>query len=195
MRRLLSTIRGVMGRTGDDQQVQLLPTDSNTPLSEHLPYLDDPEQVPGERQQYFDSRSGQPRPLVVQSLQPCTEHGRQAFGTWETVEVKSNAAFALRAYPWVLAGVKGQTNMALTVPACFVAVLKAVILSPLFTVLNLARVEDPEPHMTGLTGSPFKTIPTQYPEFKGECREYPKHACSTLDAVPGPTRQANTLAQ
>ena len=110
------------------------------------------------------------------------------------MKAKSNAAYALRAYPWVLAGVNGQTNVALTALACFVAVLKAVILSPLFAVLNLARVEDPEPNMNRLNGSPFKTIPTQYPEFKGECREYPKHACSTLDAVPGPTRQANTLA-
>ena len=84
MRSLLSTIRGVMGRTGSDQQVPLLPTDSNTPLSIPLPYHDDPEQVPGERQQYIDPKTGRQRPLVVQSLQPCTEHGQQANGTWET---------------------------------------------------------------------------------------------------------------
>lgn len=127
MRGLLSTIRGVMGRTVGDQQVQLLPTDSNTPLRVELPYHDDPEQAPGERQQYIDPRNGRLRPLVVQSLQPCTELGQQAFGTWETVKAKTNASFALRAYPWVMAGVKRHNNAATTALTCFVAVLKAVI--------------------------------------------------------------------
>ncbi|KFY68375.1 hypothetical protein V496_01118 [Pseudogymnoascus sp. VKM F-4515 (FW-2607)] len=196
MRGLLSTIRGVMGRTVGDQQVQLLPTDSNTPLRVELPYHDDPEQAPGERQQYIDPRNGRLRPLVVQSLQPCTELGQQAFGTWETVKAKTNASFALRAYPWVMAGVKRHNNAATTALTCFVAVLKAVILSPLFMLLNLARVEDPEPTKPGTHRSQGikLDIPTQYPEFKGECHEYPKHACSTLDAVPAPTCQLDTRA-
>lgn len=195
MRSLLSTIRGVMGRTGSDQQVPLLPTDSNTPLSIPLPYHDDPEQVPGERQQYIDPKTGRQRPLVVQSLQPCTEHGQQANGTWETVKAKSKASYALRGYLWVLAGFNGQTNAASMALACFVAVLKAVIMAPLFAILNLAVVEDPLLRRRGMYTAEMKSIPTHYPEFKGECHEYPKHACSTLDAVPAPpTRQANALA-
>ncbi|OBT61202.1 hypothetical protein VE03_08711 [Pseudogymnoascus sp. 23342-1-I1] len=188
---LLSTIRRVMGRAADDQQVQLLPTDSNTPSSVQLPYYDDPEQAPSERQQYIDPRNGQLHPLVVESLQPCTKLGQQTFGTWETVKAKSNASYALRAYPWVLAGVKGQKSVALIALACLVAVLKAAILSPLFMFLTLLSIEDPEIMMDG---RPKEKIPTQYPEFKGECHEYPKHACSTLDAVPGTTRRANTPA-
>ncbi|KFY06219.1 hypothetical protein V491_08776, partial [Pseudogymnoascus sp. VKM F-3775] len=42
MRGLLSMIRGVVGRMGDEEQVQLLPTDPSTPLPVHLPYHDDP---------------------------------------------------------------------------------------------------------------------------------------------------------
>lgn len=183
-----------MGRMRDEEQVQLLPTDSSAPLPAHLPYHDDPAQVPSERQEYIDSKNGRPRPLVVQSLEPCTEHVQQAFGTWETVKAKTNASYALRAYPWVLSGVKVQPNMAMTALACLVAVLKAVILCPLFTVLILASVEDPKLNIYGRHGTPAHTIPTQYPEFKGECREYPKHACSNLDAVPEPNRQAVSRA-
>lgn len=189
-------IRGVVGRMGDEEQVQLLPTDSSTPLPVHLPYHDDLAQVPSERQwqQYIDSKSGQPRPLVVQSLEPSTGHVQQEFGTWETVKAKTNASYALRAYSWVLSGVKGQPNMAMTALACLVAVLKAVILCPLFTFLILASVEDPKLNIYGRHNIPANKIPTQYPEFKGECREYPKYACSYLDRVPSPNRQAASRA-
>ncbi|KFX95748.1 hypothetical protein V490_03685, partial [Pseudogymnoascus sp. VKM F-3557] len=193
MRRLISTIRSALGRAGDDQQVQLLPTDSDAPLSVPLPYCDDPEQAPGERQQFIDFRNGRARPLVVQSLQPSTEHGQQMFGTWETVKAKTNASYTLRAYPWVLAGVNGQTNAAMTILAWFVALLKAAILSPLLVLLPLSSVEDPQLNMWGhypRLGGPDQKFPSQYPEFKGECDEYPKHACSKMDAVPAPSSGA-----
>ncbi|KFY47502.1 hypothetical protein V495_01940 [Pseudogymnoascus sp. VKM F-4514 (FW-929)] len=193
MRRLISTIRSALGRAGDDQQVQLLPTDSDAPLTVPLPYRDDPEQAPGERQQFIDFRNGRARPLVVQSLQPSTEHGQQMFGTWETVKAKTNAAYTLRAYPWVLAGVNEQTNAVMTILAWFMALLKAAILSPLLVLLPLSSVEDPQLNMWGhypRLGGPDQKFPSQYPEFKGECDEYPKHACSKMDAVPAPSSGA-----
>lgn len=224
-----------MGRAGDDGQVQLLPTDSNSPSSVPLPYRDEPAQqesgerqqyidsrdgrsrhpyrdnptlvdptladltqMLGERQQYIDSSNGRPRPLVVQSLQaPYTGQGQQAFGAWETVRAKSNAALALRVAPWVTSGISGQSNAILKALAYVVAVLKAVILSPLFAFLTLVSIENPsdnvysQHHNSRLGTVP---IPTHYPEFKGECREYPKHACSTLDAVPAPAAPSRTPA-
>lgn len=181
-----------MMQTAMDLLNEQQPAESTSLSSLPLPYHDDPARRPRESllpQQYIDSATGRPRPLVVQSLRsPHSGQDTQLFGTWKTVKASAKASLALRLSAWVVGDINAQSNVALNTMAYLGAVLKAVILSPLFAYLTMLGIDDPISTPGKHRAAP--PIPKEYAEFRGECHEYPKHTHSVLDTAPA--RHDNT---
>ncbi len=161
-----------------------------------LPYSDNPAQQPTEAplpQQYINSITRRPRPLVVQSLEPPSmSQKRQLFGTWKTTKASSNASLALRLSAWVVSDVTRHSNVAIKIAACLEAVLKAGILSPLFAYLTMFPIDNPKPQGYSRKYDSIESIPKNYAEFRGECHEYPKHPRNAIDSAP--TRDGHSAA-
>lgn len=111
------------------------------------------------------------------------------------METSGNASLALRLSAWVVGDINGQSNVTLKTIAYLGAVLKAVILSPVFAFLNMLGIDDASSH-AWKRGGP-QPISKEYTELRGECHEYPKHPRRALDTAPahyGHTQAANNNA-
>ena len=168
--------------------------------SQHQPhYSDDPDEEVLQPQTYVSPVDGKPCPLQVQST---TLGGAlQPAGNWLRVNVSGHADPIFRLSAWTTSDGHQYANPAYRTLAWLAALIKATILSPIYSILIWRYVN--ANGSNNQTRTPIRNlpqpIPREYPKFLGRCHEYPKYTPNNLNVRPAsshtrPGNEDNRLA-
>ncbi|MCJ1451119.1 hypothetical protein MMC28_001454 [Mycoblastus sanguinarius] len=218
-RQVISKLTAAYQRTSRIFQFPVESSESNIGLQESRrisdpsPYFDDPAQEPSQHQpqyhddptreglqpqQYISPVTGEPSPLKVQS----TSLGGdlQPVGNWMRVNVSGHPPQIFRLSAWVTGEGHHYTNLSYRFLAWLAAVIKALLLSPIYTIIiwNYVRADVRSYLAFHKDYTRPRQIPHEYPRFLGRCLEYPKHARNNLDVSlanihPHPSNENNHL--
>ncbi len=156
-------------------------------------YSDDPNQEILQPQKYISPVNGKVYTLKVQSTS--LGGALQPAGNWLRVNVSGHADPIFRLAAWTPGQGHHYANPAYRTLAWLTALMKAALLSPIYTFLIWRYVNtngsNKAPRMA-ISSLP-RPIPREYPKFLGQCRENPQHAPSNLDVSPASfdTRSGN----
>lgn len=149
-----------------------------------LQYSDDPNQEILQPQKYISPVNGKTCTLKVQSTS--LGGALQPAGNWLRVNVSGHADPIFRLAAWTTGQGHHYAKPAYRSLAWLAALMKAALLSPLYTFIIYRYVNangsNQAPRIA--TSNLPRPIPHEYPKFLGRCREDPKHAPSNLDVSP-----------
>ena len=147
-------------------------------------YSDDPNQADLQPQKYINPVDGKACPLQVQST--LLGGSLQPAGNWLRVNVSGHADPIFRLSAWTTGAGHHGAHPAYRVIAWLAALVKAALLSPIYTffIWKYVRTTISNNRPCMAIGNMPRPFPREYPKFQGRCQEYPKYTPSNLDVAP-----------